>query len=56
MIWCSSMIGRILLILFTAATALPAGGFLDQFWPEANVYVNTRPRNSRLFFVAAGTR
>jgi len=46
---------RIATILLTAATALCAGDFFEQFWPEADIYVRTG-RDSRLFFLASANR
>ena len=46
---------RIVMILLTAATALCAGNFFEQFWPEADIYVRTG-RDTRLMFMGSGVR
>jgi hypothetical protein len=46
---------RIVLILVMATTALYAGDWYDQLWPETDVFVGTG-QHSRLFFLVAGTR
>ena len=43
------------MILLTAATALCAGNFFEQFWPEADIYVRTG-RDTRLMFMGSGVR
>jgi hypothetical protein len=46
---------RIVAILVMAATALCAGDWYDQIWPETDIFVGTG-EHSRLFFLIAGTR
>jgi len=43
------------MVLLTAASALSAGDFFEQFWPEVNLYVGAG-QNTRFFFVASGTQ
>ena len=49
------MTARIIFIFLVAATAVRAGDWYDQLWPETNVYVTTS-QHSRLFLLAASTR
>jgi hypothetical protein len=49
------MTARIIFIFLVAATAMRAGDWYDQLWPETNVYVTTS-QHSRLFLLAASTR
>ena len=46
---------RLALALLAPTAALQAGDWLDQFWPEAKVYIKTG-ETSRIFLQAAGTR
>jgi len=46
---------RIVTILLTAASAMKAGDFFAQFWPEVNLFVRAG-QNTRFYFVGSGTR
>jgi len=46
---------RLILAIVLHTSALRAGGWLDEFWPEAKIYIKTSP-TSRVFLQAARTR
>jgi hypothetical protein len=46
---------RIVTILLAAAVGVYAGDIFEQFWPEADVYINTG-HDTRLMFLGSGTR